>query len=251
MKRSSSLLILGLVLGLAQTGFSETIYLRDGSRVSGTISSESIEVATPNGTIHIPKDKIAGIGFRPAALGPGLEAGERVLTIGLGASVPLPAQGYNEIARTGFATGVEGFVQKNEHWGLGLRVDQATYGAAHPNFNGTSGEATVSAGDILFEGHYVLLPNKRISPFFVGGAGINFYSEELEETPPGGPTREIEGESGGLAADFGAGVQFLFCQRMIAEASARWSYYTVDNKRFGFTGAQSTSFLASIGWRFE
>lgn len=250
-------LIVLLMTGFSAAASGETIYLRDGSRINGTVVSmtlDDIEVSTQNGTLRINKSRILGIDYRlTLERSPGIERGETLLKAGLGGAVPLSAHGFNQIAGSGVASEVEGVLQIDPHWGIGLRADGESFSTTYPQTSTLSEKANVEVSALLLEGRYVVSPKDRVSPFLIGGLGLNFYTEELEGTPRsgGGPTQDlIEGNSTGLVASLGGGVQFLISRRYIAELAARWNYFQVDHSLFGFDSAQTVTMLATIGWRF-
>lgn len=273
-------LLAGLLLAGAAPASAELFRMKDGSRFDGTIVSVSGEyygVDVAGKVLNIRKDSIASVEYAPDGDGLSTREGERVIKVAFGGALPQAAQGFDQIARPGLASEVAGIIQVDPHVGLGLRVDDAAFTVAYPqafmSADGTltrGGAGSLTAGfdqkaqvdvsSLVLELRYLLTPEKRISPFLVCGAGLNVYTESLQTTPrpnSGGwaddgsyETRTMSDASGGLAAELGAGVQFLLTRRYLAELSARWQYAGVDNERFGFTGAQTLTLLAGIGWRF-
>ena len=251
--------------------------MKDGSGFSGTIVSvtgDSYGVDVAGKVLNIRKDSIASIEYAPDVEDRSsffMRRGERIVKAGFGGALPLDAQGFSKIARPGFGSELEGLIQIDKNVGLGLRFDDAAFTVAYPQTRSLDGLATpqglgfnqktqVEVSSMLFEARNVVVPEKRVSPFFVLGTGFDVYTEQLQTTPKpnsGGwsddgsyETRTTEDTSSGFAAELGAGIQVLISRRALAELAARWHYADVDNAKFGFTGAQTISLLAAFGWRF-
>lgn len=247
------LLTVAVVGALSCAANAEIVYLKTGGYVEGdvTTTADAVDVATPRGTLHLSKDDVAWVGYRHRDGRLGLETGERFLSVGLGGGIPLPAQGFHELAKTGLTTQVEGLVQVDPHWGVGVRADDTGFDYAYPQTSAASQKASVDASALVLEARYVFLAHARFSPFAAAGAGVNFFSEDLQTTSKTtGDMTDAQNASSGLAAELGGGLQYFPSARTIAELAARWHYDTVSKSDFGFTAAQSVSLLATIGWRF-
>lgn len=267
-------LLAGLVLASTASASAEMFRMKDGSRFDGTIvsvSADSYGVDVAGKVLNIRKDSIETIEYAPDWDGKSMRMGERLVKVGFGDALPMAAQGFNQIARPGIASEIEGVIQVDPHMGLGLRVDDASFTTAYPQETFFRGSRTVTGlgvdekaradvSSMVLELRYLLTPQKRISPFVVCGAGLDIYTAEIQATPrpnSGGwaenasyETRTYSDSAGGFAGELGAGVQFLLSRRYLAELSARWHYAGVDNEKFGFTAAQTLTFLAAVGWRF-
>jgi hypothetical protein len=270
-----------LAAGAFQRAGAEDIYMKDGSRFSGSVQSATTDylgIDVNGRTMQISKDSIRAIDYGSDWNGQSMREGEFIVKVGLGGAFPLSAQGFSDIAKPGAATEIEAITQLDKHVGLGIRLADSQYTVAYPQGayaaglgNGSNGpggglhtgftaESNVDVSTLVLELRYVFMPEKRISPFAVCGAGIDAYSERQSITPKpnsGGwaddgsyDPRVYENSSSGFATEVGGGVQFLLSRHYLAEVAARWHYDTVDNTKFGFNAAQSVSLLAALGFRF-
>lgn len=268
-----------LAAGAFQRAGAEDIYMKDGSRFAGSVQSATTDylgINVEGRTMQISKDSIRAIDYGSDWNGQSMREGEFIVKVGLGGAIPLAAQGFNDIAKPGASSEIEAIAQLDKHVGLGIRLADSQYAVAYPQGafaaglgNGSAppaqqtgfvAESNVDVSTLVLELRYVFLPEKRISPFAVCGAGIDTYSERQSITPKpnsGGwgddgsyDPRVYENSSSGFAAELGGGVQFLLSRHYLAEVAARWHYDTVDNARFGFNAAQSVSLLAAVGFRF-
>jgi hypothetical protein len=273
--------LLFLSAGAVPNAGAEDIYMKDGSHFTGSVLSATTDylgISVEGRTIQITKDSIRAIDYGSDWDGKSMREGEFIVKVGLGSAIPLMSQGFNNIAKTGAASEIEGIVQFDKHMGLGIRLDDSAYSVAYPNGtyaaglgNGSSGpggglhngfvaQSNVDVSSLVLELRYVALPEKRISPFAVAGAGIDAYYERQSITPKpnsGGwgddgsyDPRVYENNSSGFAAEIGGGLQFLLSRHYLAEVAARWHYDTVDNQRFGFNAAQAVTILGALGFRF-
>lgn len=274
----ATLLTAALLLLAAGAG-AEDIYMKDGSRFKGSVESATTDylgINVEGRTMQISKDSIRAIDYGSDWNGQTMREGEFIVKVGLGGAIPLASQGFNDIAKPGAASEIEAITQLDKHVGLGIRLDDSAYTVAYPqgafaaglgNANpagaqhtGFIAQSNVDVSTLVLELRYVLLPEKRISPFAVCGAGIDAYSERQSITPKpnsGGwgddgsyDPRVYENSSSGFAAEVGGGVQFLLSRHYMADVAARWHYDTVDNTRFGFNAAQSVTILGALGFRF-
>ncbi len=281
MKRRVFFLIIAALALFSGAVHAEDIYMKDGSRFKGSIQSATADylgINVDGRTLQISKESIRAIDYGSDWDGKSMREGEFIFKVGLGGAFPLQAQGFTQLARTGTASEIEGLFQLDKHVGLGLRLEDSLYTVAYPQGafsnglgngsngpggglkTGYTGQSNVDVSALVLELRYVVLPEKRLSPFAVVGAGIDAYSERLVTTPKpnsGGwgddgsyDPRVYEDNSSGLAAEVGGGVQYLISRHYLAEVAARWHYDTVDSTKFGFSGAQSVTLLAALGFRF-
>ncbi|MBI3551130.1 MAG: hypothetical protein HY077_01315 [Elusimicrobia bacterium] len=241
--------------------------MKDGGRFEGTImavKADDLEVSIAGRTLVIRKDSIGWIDYEPEWDGKTSRKGELVLKAGIGAALPLPAYAFNNIARPGLASDVEFLINVEPSWAFGFRTDAFAYTTAYPQSETAVGKAQVNGGDLLFEGRWLALPERKLSPFLVGGLGVNTYTEEFELAPKPGfkwldtgtrETRELEDTSVGMAAMLGVGAQYLISRHYVADVEAAWHWWRIDSDKFSnfmqqSSFAQAVSLMARLGWRF-
>jgi opacity protein-like surface antigen len=266
-KECATLALLSLLLGCAAAARAETFIMKNGIRFEGRIMSATTDylgVSVRDRMLDIRQDSIRRIDYEPDWDGRSVRLGERVIKAGLGGVLPLTSYGFNRVANGGIDAGVELLVHLKPHWDLGLRMDDMGFSTSYPRTAASDGKAQVQAAALLFEGRWVARPDRRLSPFLVGGLGVNLYSEEIEITPkPGykwtdtntGEMREIDDNSAGLAAMLGGGVQVLLSRSYVADFEACWHYWGISGGTFGnsmqsSSYVQAVSLLARLGWRF-
>jgi hypothetical protein len=227
-------------------------------------STDTLGVSVQGRTLDIRRDSIRRIDYESDWDGRSVRLGERVVKAGLGGALPLTSYGFKRVANGGVAADVEFLVHVEPQWDLGLRMDDMGFSTAHPQTVSLDGTAQVQAAALLIEGRWLPRPGRRVSPFLVGGLGVNIYSEEIEMTPKPGFTwsdtgtremRELEDASTGLAALLGGGVQVLLNRSYLADFEACWHYWKIDGAKFGnsmqsASQVQAVSLLARLGWRF-
>jgi hypothetical protein len=256
-----------LLAGAAAGARAETFQMKSGSRFEGRIVSASTDtfgVSVQGRTLDIRRDSIRSIDYEPDWDGRSVRLGERVLKAGLGGALPLPSYGFKRAANGGAAADVELLLHVDPRWDLGLRMDELGFTTARPQTVGADGTAQVQAATLLIEGRWLARPGRRVSPFLVGGLGVNIYSEEMEITPKPGyawsdtgtrEMREQDDSSTGLAVLLGGGVQVLLNRSYLADFEAGWHYWKIDGTKFGnpmqsSSQVQAVSLLARLGWRF-
>jgi hypothetical protein len=233
--------------------------MKSGTRFEGRIMSATTDylaVSVQDRTLNIRRDSIRLIDYEPDWDGHSVRLGERVLKAGLGGALPLSSYGFQRVAHDGIDADVEYLVHFKRQWDLGLRMDSMGFGTAYPQTATVNGKAQVEAAALLIEGRWLPLSGRRISPFLVGGLGVNLYSEELDITQRSNSSlSEIEDESTGLAAMLGGGVQVLLSRDYLADLEACWHYWGISGGTFGSpiqssSYVQTVSVLARLGWRF-
>ena len=258
-KKRATLAALLFLWGWAAGARAETFTMKSGARFEGRIMSATTDylgVSVQERTLNIRRDSIRSIDYEPDWDGRSVRLGERVLKAGLGGALPLTSDGFKRIANGGIDAGVEFLVHFKPEWDLGLRMDDMGFSTAYPQTATANGKAEVQATTLLLEGRWLPRPGQRVSPFLVGGLGVNIYSEEIEITQKSNSSMsEIEDDSTGLAAMLGGGVQVLLSRSYLADFEACWHYWGISGSTFGnaiqsSSYVQAVSLLARLGWRF-
>jgi opacity protein-like surface antigen len=258
-KRRPALAALWLLCAGAAGARAETFAMKSGARFEGRILSATTDylaVSVQDRTLKIRQDSIRSIDYEPDWDGRSVRLGERVLNAGLGGALPLSSYGFKRAANDGIAAGLEFLVHFKPQWDLGVRMDDMGFGTAYPQSAAADGKAQVAATAVLIEGRWLARPDRRVSPFLVGGLGVNIYDEELDITQKGASLQsEIENESLGLAVMLGGGVQVLLSRSYLADFEACWHYWGISGTTFGSPMqssdyVQAVSLMARLGWRF-
>jgi opacity protein-like surface antigen len=154
---------------------------------------------------------------------------------------------------------------------LGGEFNYASFGDKDHTIANGMAVTTVGAKAWTVEAvaRYVLFPEKRINPYFLGGVGVGQVSENAK-TKPIAPaawvdtgTREartnFDGSATGVAISLGAGVDGYLTESLLAGLDFRWKYLGT-NKTFAdraFIGFSDTisatsalSISGKVGYKF-
>jgi opacity protein-like surface antigen len=258
-KKIPALAVLLFFWGGAAGARAETFTMKSGARFEGRVLSATTDylgVSVQDRTLDIRQDSIRSIDYEPDWDGRSVRLGERVISAGLGGALPLSSYGFKRAANDGIAADLEFRVHFKPQWDLGVRMDDMGFATAYPQTAAANGKAQVAATTVLIEARWLARPERKVSPFLVGGLGFNIYDEELDITQKGAVLQsEIENESLGLAAMAGGGVQVLLSRNYLADFEACWHYWAISGSAFGSpmqssSFAQAVSILARLGWRF-
>ncbi|MDD5657995.1 MAG: hypothetical protein PHF00_12160 [Elusimicrobia bacterium] len=195
----------------------EVVRLKDGTRLSGTIRSaapDHIELETPNGTMRVRRDRIAGIDFgaAPAAAVPPsappaaepwrayrepwekpVGAGSSFLSLGLGMDIPISrvdlsgAAGGGKTANgdVGPLVAIQYLYQLDRRVGLGAEFDYLNRSRTE-SFSAVSDAITNVSGDsVLFlgVGRVLLRDEGNARPYLLAALGAHRTALTVDATP--------------------------------------------------------------------
>jgi|CXWL01.1.fsa_nt_gi opacity protein-like surface antigen len=171
------------------------------------------------------------------------------------------------------SNGVSGFIQyiyfPTPFLGAGLEINGANFPTnTIPHFN--LGNAPVSRGNLpatdrakietrasllqcLATARYVIAPKNRLNPYLLAGLGVNTFQASSDIIPlnPGPQESHWDRNSIGAALAVGGGLQTsLFSDKMMLGVEGRWSYSTVDSKKFGTDGVSYHAAYFWVGYKW-
>lgn len=196
-----------------------------------------------------------------------MEQSSHVLNIGMGGGVPLmdidlaPVGGGRErFGSSGVAGGAQYIYQATPAIGLGLDIAGVRFADREhllPQSVAASGGSLLTVEGLA---RFLLLPEKRLSPFILGGAGMNHFNANLEARPAAGFVwsdtrtseirRIIDKTSLGYALSLGGGLEGRIGETGLLGIEGRWSYASIDRNTYGTKAALATTLFARLGWVF-
>lgn len=215
-----SILLLALIVALATPSSAAIIYLKDGSRVRGTVVSATardLRVHTDNGTLTIDVEKISRVDYTETAApegGPPSEpstpvrrarmdaAPERaredlrqMFSINLGFANPLSrvdfsstGGGTGDNGDTGFVLGTQYHYFTSPRLGVGMNLEYVNRSRNSSQSLLPSANTDVHGSSLLLLGtlRYSLSTRGTVRPYLLAGLGTNRTSTIAEATPNAG-----------------------------------------------------------------
>lgn len=235
---------------------------------------------------------LAGLGQYAAAE---ISAGQHVIIAGIGGGIPTgdinvvhktdidEANGNDllTINKRAGASGLSGFAQYTYHvWpflGFGIDIQATGFGKRKNDVslegrvpNGSAAFGAGAGGTFTSEAtlvqylaiaRWVIMPEKNINPYLLGGIGFNSFNASVRFDPNAnaaslwndGTHNERQlytRSSAGFGSSLGGGVQAQAMDSLLLGIEGRWNYSGVDSSDFGTKSVNSGGGYFWAGWKF-
>ncbi|HVE12295.1 MAG TPA: outer membrane beta-barrel protein [Elusimicrobiota bacterium] len=203
----------------------------------------------------------AAVGLILSALGAGpacaaVAKGDSAVSLGLGAGMPVSdldlsaiGGGSQSPGEAGLAVDGRYLYQAGQHLAVGGELGRM--GFPDRTFVGPRLAGTVHSELVTLQAlaRYLFLPDKDISPYLIGGLGVNRFSAKVRETFDPGDVR-LDSDSHGAVFSAGAGVEAAVAKSAFVGAELRWFLATIDSGDFGTGTLHALNIGARAGYRF-
>jgi opacity protein-like surface antigen len=178
---------------------------------------------------------------------PPKEMRNRVI-LGGGFALPVPTNGFRDIADRGYAISVEYYRAIVPQFSLGAELAGFGLGTKFTGDDQLRKRAETAASQLLVLARWEPLPEERVNPYASFGLGTASFHETDTLTLTDQQT--LDEGSTEFGAKIGVGVQTDITKRVFGGVESNWRYLTVDRSKFNRTAVQILDIGGRLGCRF-